>query len=97
MQKGKTVVLSRKSDGEAKEMPFVSRPLPSFTLTEKEFPAIKGWKVGKKYMLEIEVENVGMNKDEYMPKMPMTSRLSITKITECDMDEDEMKAKKGYV
>lgn len=44
------------------------RPKPSFTVTEKDLPAIKDWEVGGKYELEIEVEMVRHSQgDEYGP------------------------------
>lgn len=33
-------------------------PKPSFSVTEKDLPAIKKWEVGKKYKLAVEVEMV---------------------------------------
>ena len=70
---------------------------PTFTLSEKDFPATKGWTVGKKYSLSIEVENVGMNKNEYMEKSPITTRLKIVSMAEDDVDETEMASKMGRV
>ena len=42
----------------------VDLQLPSFRLTEKDLPEIKDWKVGKRYHLEMEVEQVEVSKDE---------------------------------
>ena len=40
--------------------------LPSFTLSEKDLPAMKDWKVGEKYNLCVEVEmKKAMKGDEY--------------------------------
>lgn len=92
MIKGKTVVFNKKP------MLMDSMPSmpPTFNLSEKDFPAIKGWKVGEKYKLEIVVENIGMNKDEYMDKQPISTRLKVLKLTEELKDNDELKAKKGH-
>jgi len=91
MIKGKTVVFKDKQ-------PLMDSPSPMppiFSLSEKDFPAIKGWKVGEKYKLEIEVENIGMEKDQWMEKQPISTRLKIIKLTEELEDNDELKAKKG--
>lgn len=92
MIKGKTVVFNKKP------MLMDSMPSmpPTFNLSEKDFPAIKGWKVGEKYKLEIVVENIGMNKDEYMDKQLISTRLKVLKLTEELKDNDELKAKKGH-
>lgn len=75
------------------EMPVM---LPSFTLTEKDLPAIKNWKVGRKYKLAIEVEQVSMHKDEY-GKSPLTARFKIHKVGENDMmTEEEKKGRMGH-
>ena len=73
-----------------------SRMLPSFSLTAKDLPEIKNWSVGKKYKLEIEVEQVSMAKDEYMQDQPLTARFRILKIKSETEDEETKKAKKGY-
>ncbi len=38
------------------------RPAPEFSITEKELPAIKKWKIGKKYAIELNVEMVSASK-----------------------------------
>ncbi len=70
------------------DMPM--RMLPSFSVTEKDLPEIKEWKVGKKYKLEIEVEMVSMSKNEY-GKSPMEARLKIHKIGEKEIYTEEEK------
>lgn len=42
--------------------PSIARPKPEFSITEKDLPAIKEWKVGKKYALELNVEMVSSSK-----------------------------------
>ena len=72
------------------------RMLPSFSLTSKDLPEIKNWSVGHKYKLEIEVEQTGMAKAEYMQGEPLTARFRILKI-KSDSDNDETKkAKMGH-
>ena len=72
------------------------RMLPSFSLTSKDLPEIKNWSVGHKYKLEIEVEQTGMAKAEYMQGEPLTARFRILKI-KSDYDNDETKkAKMGH-
>ncbi len=66
------------------------RMLPSFSVTEKDLPEIKDWKVGKTYKLEIEVEVVSMGKNEY-GKSPLDARLKIHKIGEKELLTKEEK------
>jgi hypothetical protein len=60
---------------------------PTITFTTKELPEIKKWEVGKKYDLEVEVEMIGINKDEYGEK-GTTGRFRVTNV-EVDDDSDE--------
>lgn len=41
------------------------RELPSFSLSEEDLPEIKNWKVGGKYRLLVEVEQVSLSKGDY--------------------------------
>jgi len=66
--------------------------MPSFSLSQTQLPDIKSWNVGKKYKMEIEVEMVGSNKDEYSDKSELSARFKITKVGV----EKENPAKKGY-
>lgn len=72
--------------------------LPSFSLTEKQFPPLKDWKVGKKYKMEIEVEQVSMSKNEYADRdEPLTARFKIHKVGEEEMyTEEEKKGRMGH-
>ena len=73
-----------------------ARMLPSFSLTEKDLPAIRNWQVGKKYKLEVEVEQVSMSKDEY-GKSPMTAHFKIHKVGEKEvLSEEEKKGRMGH-
>ena len=75
----------------------MDRMLPSFSLTADDLPEIKNWSVGKKYKLEMEVEQVSMAKEEYMHNQPLTARFRITKIKSTSTDSDEtLRGKKGY-
>lgn len=47
----------------------MKRPAPEFSITEKELPAIKDWKVGTKYSMELEVEMVTASKGSDMDTM----------------------------
>ena len=82
---------------ESSEMDGVmpGRMLPSFSVSDRELPEIKDWQVGKRYKLEIEVEQVSMTKNEY-GKSPLMARLKIHKIgTKELLNEEEKKARKG--
>lgn len=52
-------------------MPAVEKPsepkreLPRVTFTAEDLPEIKDWKIGGKYYLELEVEEVAAEKDRY--------------------------------
>lgn len=67
---------------------------PSFSLTETQLPEAKDWQVGKKYTLEVEVEMVGSNINEYSKDKTVSYRFNITKVG-AEMDEDELEAKRG--
>ena len=41
------------------------RELPRVTFTAEDVPEIKDWKIGEKYYLELEVEQVAAEKDRY--------------------------------
>lgn len=40
-------------------------PRPQFSINAEEFPELKNWSVGKKYMMEIEAEMVGSHIGEW--------------------------------
>ena len=64
----------------------ISRPKPSIRLDAKDLPAIKNWKVGKKYSLHIDATLESLSKgDEWDDvKRPMEARFTITHAEECD-------------
>jgi hypothetical protein len=51
---------------------------PSITFDVKELPEIKDWKIGGKYKLLLDVEEVSMSKDEYEPRL--TARFKVMKV-----------------
>ena len=69
--------------------------LPSFSLTEKDLPEIKEWKVGKRYKLEMEVEQVEISKDEYALGTPIRARFRIHKIKNDSYTEEEKRGRMG--
>lgn len=66
-----------------------NREKPTLSLTAKDLPEIKDWKVGSKYKLEIDVEQTGLSKDEYGER-GMCARFKVLKVTVDDgKDEDD--------
>ena len=65
--------------------PVMSKMMPTVSLDAEDLPEIKDWRVGEKYKLELEVEQVSASKDDYMmegdKKHPMTARFRIIKVT----------------
>lgn len=59
----------KKLKGEKRGVPETDsapkRELPRITFTATDLPEIKDWKVGGKYYLELEVEQVAVSKNEY--------------------------------
>ncbi len=51
---------------DAHTMPSIPRMTPTLSLSEEDCPDIKDWKVGGKYKLELEVEQVSASKNEGM-------------------------------
>ena len=57
------------------------RMYPEIHVTSKDLPEIKDWKVGKKYNLMVEAEQVGLHKDMYGDnKNEVSARFRITSI-----------------
>lgn len=86
---------SIKSDTEKELYPDVVRHLPTFSVTVKDLPEIKNWQVGKKYMVEMEVEMTSSSKEAW--ERELTARFEIHKIG-CEDEDDEMtkQAKRGH-
>ncbi len=76
------------------DMPM--RELPSFTLEQNDLPAIKNWRVGGKYRLEVEVEMVRLSKNEYREGEPISARFKLKKLKDLSLTEEEKRARKGY-
>jgi len=65
------------------------RPKPTLSLDAKDLPAIKDWKVGKSYKIEVTAKMVSMSEgneydyeDEDRAKQPMRARFQITSAKE---------------
>lgn len=79
----------------------LNKPQPTLNITEDEMPEIKGWKVGAKYSINLDVELVRLSKgDVFMPesnrKMEATFKVISTGSDKKMMEkkpEDEMKMK----
>ena len=62
-------------------------PRPEFSVIEEVLPAIKDWSVGKKYMLEIEVEMTGSRIEDWgddKGKLKASFKISGIKVEEED-------------
>ena len=70
--------------------PVMQKMMPTVSLDADDLPEIKDWKVGGKYKLELEVEQVSASKDDYMmegeKKHPMTARFRIIKVKSASGD-----------
>lgn len=73
------------------------RELPRVTFTAEDVPEIKNWKVGDKYYLELEVEQVAMEKDRYgfegEKEKPLTATfkvLAVKALNHNSKDKEEM-------
>lgn len=83
------------------------RELPRVTFTAEDVPEIKDWKVGSKYFLKLEVEQVAMEKDRFgyegEKESPLTATFKVLAVKAMDHipehSEDEHKEEmfpKGY-
>jgi len=70
------------------------RELPNFSLSEDDLPEIKNWKVGGKYRLIIEVEQVSLSKGDYYGSTDkkLQARFQVKKIL---ADSDYLKEMKN--
>lgn len=75
----------------AKASELVSRnysPKPSITFDVHELPQIKKWKVGGKYCLIIDVEQVSISKDDYdSDDGQLSARFKVLKVKEVNNDK----------
>jgi len=69
---------------------------PHLNLSAKDFPALKNWKVGGKYKLELDVEQISMQKDEWMEGEPLSASFRINKIEDVTLTDEEKEGRKGY-
>ena len=85
----------RKTKGYLPDHPVevgTSKNLPTLRISENDLPEIKNWKVGSKYKLTIEVEQIELRKVEYAQGEPIVARFRVTKIK----SNPGVKGKKGY-
>lgn len=78
------------------------RELPRVTFTAEDVPEIKDWKVEGKYYLELEVEQVAMEKDRYgfeaEKEKPLTATFKVLAVKAMDHGSHEKEGMfpKGY-
>jgi len=60
----------------ATAMPKVEKTPPTLSLSEDDLPAIKGWKVGGKYSINLEVEQVSSSKGDMYGPMGSDKKIS---------------------
>lgn len=81
------------------------RELPRVTFTAEDVPEINDWKIGEKYFLELEVEQVSAEKDRYgyegEKEKPLTATFKVVAVKalkrepkEKDEDNESEKKKK---
>lgn len=78
------------------------RELPRVTFSAEDLPEIKDWKIGGKYYLELEVEEVAAEKDRYgyegEKERPLTATFKVVAVKamkhESDKENDSEKKKK---
>lgn len=72
----------------AKPVDVDKHELPRVTFTAEDVPEIKDWKVGGKYYLELEVEQVAMEKDRYgfegEKEKPLTATFKVLAVKALD-------------
>lgn len=89
-------------------MPMAEKPsepkreLPRVTFSAEDLPEIKDWKIGSKYYLELEVEEVAAEKDRFgyegEKERPLTATFKVMAVKamkhEANEGEDDDKKKK---
>lgn len=80
------------------------RELPRVTFTAEDIPEIKDWKIGGKYYLELEVEQVAAEKDRYgyegEKERPLTATFKVVAVkalSHKENDDDEKGEKKKKI
>ena len=79
------------------------RELPRVTFTAEDVPEIKDWKIGGKYYLELEVEQVAAEKDRYgyegEKERPLTATFKVVAVKamkhESHKENNDDEKKKG--
>lgn len=79
------------------------RELPRVTFTSEDVPEVKDWKIGSKYYLELEVEQVAAEKDRYgfegEKEKPLTATFKVVAVKaikhESHKEDDKGEKKKG--
>lgn len=88
----------------AEKSPKPKRELPRVTFTAEDVPEIKDWKIGEKYFLELEVEQVSAEKDRFgyegEKESPLTATFKVVAVkavhkSEKKDDDKEDEKKKG--
>lgn len=70
--------------------------LPQISFDEKQLPEIKKWEVGKKYKINLEVELIGLSKDEYKINTPLRGSFKIFKVDDKKLiSEEQLMAQHG--
>jgi hypothetical protein len=74
------------------------RPRPTIYLSEKEVPAIKGWKIGEKYEFKIKAEMTSISNDMSSgQEKVIEARFVVLKVTEAEKQSNsEDKADSAY-
>jgi len=65
---------------------------PTLSLDEKDLPAIKNWKVGGKYRITIDVEQVSAEKGDSWnddDSKKLSARFKVLKATEHDQEDND--------
>lgn len=87
----------------AEKSPKPKRELPRVTFTAEDVPEIKDWKIGGKYYLELEVEQVAAEKDRYgyegEKEKPLTATFKVVAVKaikhESHKENNDDEKKKG--
>ncbi len=92
-QKMRSIQPKRYDPNKSMEMSDVAKPkdiYPKLTLSLKDFPEAKNWKVDSTYELDLEVKMIGVRKDEYSNEVTFEIRkVSAEDPNEEDEDEDD--------
>ena len=78
--------------------PVLERPRPTIYLSEKDFPSIKGWKIGGKYEFKIKTEMARISNDMSIgQEKVIEAKFVVLKVTEAEKQSNsEDKADSAY-